>query len=263
MPAIQNKQDEIDNLIEMEADELILIGAVVLVVSSLISAFALTNNYVTRSAQSSEKIVIGSGIGGMGNVIQALGRQKLYSIAPSLAREKTIIGDWTRAASNAANVLFVQEGILLNRYTFTDQGSRRDRAAMGEIPREEAGGQSSAEEQGVDEELKSVISGEAFANAIQGAGAFLSVEGISEFPPYPIQADEVLAVSLVGIGAFIKAYGSLLSLENEELQGTLKQVIGSWVQAGGYLIELNALLTKRAARQITKKEYTYGQYRHH
>ncbi len=233
-----NKDDTLKNFNEMHGEDLILSGSVVITVGTILTALALTNVYITRSPQGAEGIVIGNGIESIGNVIQALGNQELYTNEPSDARTKIITGDWLQAIGNAGNAIAVQEGIILYRYTFTDQGSRRDRAQMEEIPSEETPGQSTAQEQRVDEALKTTVAVDAISSAIQGTGAFIGAEGLLQSSPSPFQQDEALAAVIVGIGAFIEAFGSYLAHENEELRGTLNQVIGSWVQVGGSIIEL-------------------------
>ncbi|WP_050615655.1 DUF6944 family repetitive protein [Bacillus testis] len=261
MLSAENNQEELlKNFIETQGEDIILSGSVIITIGTIIAALALTEVFITRSPQGAEGIVIGSGIESIGNVIQALGSQQLYAVEPSDAQAKIIKGDWLQAIGNAGTAIAVQEGIILYRYTFTDQGSRRDRAQMGEIPTEETPGQSVAQEQGVDEALKLTIAFDALSSAIQGTGAFISAQGISQLPPSPIQRDEGLASTLVGIGAFIEAYGAILALEEEELKGVLSQVIGAWIQVGASLIELNALTAKKSIQTIEKNAHSYGQY---
>ena len=254
-----NKDNTLKKFIEMHGEDIILSGSVVITVGTILTALAFTNVFITRSPQGAEGIVIGNGIESIGNVIQAFGNQEIYAIEPSDARAKIITGDWLQAIGNAGNAIAVQEGIILYRYTFTDQGSSRDRTQIGEIPSEETPRQSTAQEQGVDEALKTTIAVDAISSAIQGTGAFIGAEGLLQSSPSPFQQDEAFAAALTGIGAFIEALGSFLALEDEELLGTLNQVIGSWLQVGGSIIELNALLSKKSVQQMEKGNYTYGQ----
>ena len=270
------EQEEKKDYIELQADDLLVGGAVLITIGTIITALSISRIFITRSPQGAEGLIIGNGIESVGNVFQVLGKEKLYSIEPIEPRKTGILGSWLQAIGNAGNAVAVQEGINLYRFTFTDEGSRnaanqegggnRTNFRQAEVANEvntAQGMQSTAEQEGVEEALKRSIGFDAISSGIQGVGAYLEGSSTARLPAFPTQSIEVTGDFLTTIGAFLEASGAVLAIQDQELKGVLLQTIGSWVQVGGSSLGLYALTTERALHQQEfdeKYRYSYRQY---
>lgn len=270
------EQEEKKDYIELQADDLLVGGAVLITIGTIITALSISRIFITRSPQGAEGLVIGNGIESVGNVFQVLGKEKLYSIEPIEPRKTGILGSWLQAIGNAGNAVAVQEGINLYRFTFTDEGSRnaanqegggnrtnsRQAEAANEVNTAQ-GMQSTAEQEGVEEALKRSIGFDAISSGIQGVGAYLEGSSTARLPAFPTQSIEVTGDFLTTIGAFLEASGAVLAIQDQELKGVLLQTIGSWVQVGGSSLGLYALTTERALHQQEFEEkyrYSYRRF---
>ena len=284
-------EELLKDLIEVEASDLFVAGAVLITIGTIITALSLTEVYLTRSPQGAWGIVVGNGIESVGNVVQYMGNEKEYSLEPSGPIRTEMTGNLLQAIGNAGNAFFVAEGINLYRYTFTDSGSR---AAMNQ---ENTGGQfrntasqqpstatatgtnmqtaegttgtaaetaeeeTTPEEEAIESKLKFSIAMDGLSSAIQSLGAFLEAKGTTRQEPYPEQGIKATSEYITGIGAFIEAIGSLLAVNEQELQGTKLQVIGAWTQVGAAGLDVYASTSFSASkrREFEENRYTYGQ----
>ena len=276
----RNQNEMIRDLIELQADDLLVGGAVLITIGTIITALGISRVFITRSPQGAEGMVIGNGIESVGNVFQVLGKEKLYSIEPIEPRKTGILGSWLQAIGNAGNAVAVQEGINLYRFTFTDEGSRNaanqegDETGTDTLQAESANAlaneastdpkvQSIPEQEEVEDALKRTIGFDAVSSGIQGVGAYLEGNSTSRLPPFPTQGIEATGDYITTIGAFLEASGAVLAIHDQELKGVLLQLIGSWVQVGGSSLGLYALTTEASLHKQKNEEkyrYSYSQY---
>ena len=276
----QQEQDEkIRDFVELQADDFLVGGAVLISIGTIITALSLTRVFITRSPQGAEGLVIGNGIESVGNVFQVLGKEKLYSIEPIEPRRTGILGSWLQAIGNAGNALAIQEGIILYRFTFTDEGSRNDTTtntamAMNAQQDESASTiengstteqevQSTPQQEGVEEELKRSIGFDAVSSGIQGVGAYLEGSSTLRLPAFPTQGIEATGDYLTTFGAFLEASGAVLAIHDQELKGVLLQLIGSWIEVAASSLGLYAYTTEASLHKQKNEEkyrYSYSRY---
>ena len=266
----QQEQDEkIRDFVELQADELLVGGAVLISIGTIITALSLTRVFITRSPQGAEGLVIGNSIESVGNVLQVLGKERLYSIEPIEPRRTGILGSWLQAIGNAGNAIAIQEGIILYRFTFTDEGSRNATNQEGNETDIENGTtteqevQSTPQQEGVEEALKRTIGFDAVSSGIQGVGAYLEGSSILRVPAFPTQGIEATGDYLTAFGAFLEASGAVLAIHDQELKGVLLQMIGSWIEVAASSLGLYALTTEASLHKQKNDEkyrYSYSRY---
>ena len=250
----QNQNEMIMDLIEIQADDFLIAGAVLIAIGTTFSALGITNVFLTRSQQGAEGVVIGKGIESVGNVFQVVGKEKQYSIEQIEPRFSGIIGSSLQAIGNAGSAVVVQEGLKVGLFSFSET---RDEE---ENKKEEKQSEESVLEE---EALRRIIGLYAVLNAIQGSGAFIEGYSISRLPPFATQQIEATGDYLTSLGAFIEATGLTLELAEKELEGVLLEVIGAWIQVGAASLGLYALTTEGALHQQEfdeKYRYSYRRY---
>lgn len=244
----RNQNEMARDVIEMQADDLLVAGAVLILIGTTLTALGITRVLVTRSPQGAEGVVIGNGVESVGNVLQVLGKEKQYLIEPIEPRKSGIVGSWLQAIGNSGAAVVVQEGLGVGLFSFEDRESTEEETPESELE---------------EEELKKLLGLYAIFNGIQAVGAFVEGDAISRLPPFPTQPIEVTGDYLTSIGAFLDAAGALQSLAEEELAGVILEFIGSWVQVGGASMGLYSLSTEGARHKKEfdeKYRYSYRRY---
>ncbi|WP_342432723.1 hypothetical protein [Neobacillus sp. FSL H8-0543] len=187
----------------IRGEDLLISGAWILGVGSLIDTIGQTQQTFTHSDQGKDLIIKGNGIEAFGNSLQAIGRTKLLKPERELSQIYTIFGAWLEAAGNTTNSVGVS--IELN----------------------------GAEEEGI--KIDTLGSG------VQGLGAAFEAVGASLGEDSSYRALAITGNSFISLGSFLGAIGNIYVSNEKSVIGEQILLVGSWIQVIGAFILVNAI----------------------
>jgi len=205
-------------------EDLIFTGAWFLLFGTVTSAVGVSCKHLVSMDFGRRLFAKGNAIEAFGNSLQAVGREKSYSVEKKENILKIMIGSWIQAAGNSTN-------------TFA----------------------TNLEIQGLEEEGHKL---NAVGSVIQTIGASLEALGASEETGYYAKF-EVYGNELIGLGALIDGIGNVALLNDKDILGEQLLMFGSWIQVIGSISIIYALShIIREEEENHKNEYQYGQFSH-
>lgn len=251
----RNQEELMKDISELQADELLITGAILVLIGSLTTALSITNIFLTRSQQGGEGVVLGHGIESIGNTFHVAGKEKQLSYEPIEPRFTGMIGSATQALANMGIAVTIQKGLSVGLFNMSD---------MEDMNGEENGTNGRAGESAVDEEqLRRILILYAILSVIQSFGAYTEGYSISRVPLFETQQLEASGDYITALGAAIEVGAISLELQEAELLGIFLAVIASWVQFVGSSIGFYSLTTQGALNQREfdeKYRYSYSRY---
>ncbi|MBD3109133.1 hypothetical protein IEO70_12320 [Bacillus sp. AGMB 02131] len=79
----RSQEELLQDLIEIEVDDGLIAGAVLILIGAILNAIGITQVLLTKSPRGAEGVIIGNGVASIGNVMQAVAR-KGYTSAKNL-----------------------------------------------------------------------------------------------------------------------------------------------------------------------------------
>ena len=184
-------------------EDLLISGAWILGVGSLIDTIGQTQQTFTHSDQGKDLIIKGNGIEALGNSLQAVGRTKLLKAERELSQIYTIFGAWLEAAGNTTNSV----GVSIELDGAEEEGTKIDTLGSG-------------------------VQG--LGAAFEAVGAYLGID--SSF-----RALAVTGNSFISFGSFLGAIGNIYVLNEKSVIGEQILLVGSWIQLIGAFILIYAI----------------------
>ncbi|MEH7504244.1 hypothetical protein V7152_19890 [Neobacillus drentensis] len=203
-----------------QGEDLVISGAWILGVGSLIEAIGQTRQSITGSEQGKDLIIKGNGIEAFGNSLQAIGRTKLLTPESGLAQLYTIFGAWLEATGNTTNAVGVD--IELN----------------------------GSEEEGT------VIN--ALGSGIQGLGAAFEAVGAFLLEESAFRALAISGNGFISLGSFLGSIGDIYVLNNKNVIGEQILLVGTWIQVLGSILLINAITIEFEPEPPLKTENGYS-----
>ena len=251
-------KDIIDKFAENDAHELLLAGTWIATAGNVISASGETKRFITRDILAREGVVVGNGVEAFGNVLQGIGRGKIYDLTRTEATLLGTIGCWLQAIGNTTNAVATQEsldGELLEEAAeeIQQEGneSGRNGYVISEIINEEIEEGQQLQDEG--ERL------DAFGSSVQSFGAALEAYGVALEKPYPTQDLEMTANILIGLGSAIEAIGNVAFLQGDEERADLLKLVGIWIEVIGAAMEVYSV-TIELSTEGNENINSYGRY---
>lgn len=252
----RNQEEMMKDIIELQADELLITGAILVLIGSLTSALSITNIFLTRSQQGGEGFALGHGIESIGNTFHVAGKEKQLSIEPIEPRFTGMLGSATQALANMGIAVTVQKGLSIGLFDLSD---------MDDMDGEENGmnGGQAGESELKEEQLRRILILYAILSAIQSFGAYTEGYSILRVPPFETQQLEATGDYITALGAAIEIGAISLELQEQELLGIFITVIASWIQFIGSSIGFYSITTQGTLNQQEfdeKYRYSYSRY---
>lgn len=208
-----------NKILEQQGEDLLLAGAWVLTIGTIISAVGQTRLVTAGDLSGKESVVVGNSVEAFGNALQGVGRGKINVADPSLPGKIAEAGCWLQAGGNVTNAVGIQQEI------------------NGELAEEEL--RDAGEE---NEFLESVQdNGEqinALGSVVQTGGALLEAYGVANMKPSISTPYEVVGNTIIAFGSAVDAIGSVYILQDQEETGEWIELAGAYIQAIGSAIEL-------------------------
>ncbi|WP_409291220.1 DUF6944 family repetitive protein [Peribacillus sp. SCS-37] len=201
-------------------EDLVISGAWILGVGSLIDAIGQTRQSISGSDLGKDLIIKGNGIEAFGNSLQAIGRTKLLKPDRYLAQIYTIFGAWLEAAGNTTNAV----GVNIEVNGSEEEGTVIDTLGSG----------------------------------IQGTGAAFEAVGASLFEESDFRTLAISGNGFISLGSFLEAFGNIYVLNDKNVIGEKLLLAGSWVQVLGAFILINAVNIEFKPEVPFKNENRYS-----
>lgn len=251
----------IDKLTEKNAHELLLSGTYFAGAGTVISAAGETKRFVTGDPLAREGVVVGNGVEAFGNVLQGIGRGKIYDLTRTEATLLSTIGCWLQAIGNTTNAVATQQAIDGELLEEEEEENQEEGNEFAQNGYEKCGTQLEDAQQ-LREEGERL---DAIGSSVQSAGAAFEAYGIAEEDPYPTQELEVTANILIGLGSAIEAIGNVNFLQGNEDQADILKLVGIWIEVLGSVMEVYSVTIELIDFENEEYEksrgiHSYGQY---
>ncbi|MGE8079995.1 DUF6944 family repetitive protein [Peribacillus loiseleuriae] len=179
-----------------QGEDLIITGAGFLVAGTIISAIGATNVIITGTDNGLELVARGNAVEGFGNVLQAIGRTKVYEIEGREEEILSIVGCWFQAGGNFTNT--VANEVILEG-TEEEEGLRVNALGSGV---QSVGASLEAVGAPVDRPLEST------GNWVIALGS--SIDSIANL--FTLQDKKKKGDALAVIGSYLEVVGALIEL---------------------------------------------------
>ncbi len=180
-------------------EELIIAGAILLVVGTVIAAVGQTRESIYNEESGRVLVIQGNGVEAVANTLQAIGRTKQFEKERFQPDLYTIIGCWIQAAGNTTNAVAT---------TLEIQGNEEEGTPLN-----------------------------ALGSGVQSVGAGFEAVGLSARPTRRGRV-EVLGNEFIAVGSAIESSGHISRINEQETTGKILLFVGSWAIVVGALLEL-------------------------
>ncbi|MGE7603471.1 DUF6944 family repetitive protein [Peribacillus sp. NPDC097675] len=207
--------------------DLLITGAWILGIGSVIEAIGQTQQSLTSSDLGKDLIVKGNGIEAFGNSLQAIGRTKLFNPEEQqLSQIYSIFGAWLEAAGNTGNSI----GISIELSGEEEEGTIIDTLGSG----------------------------------VQGTGAAFEAFGGYIAEDSSFKSLNITGNSLISLGSFLVAIGNIFILQEQTDIGEMILLVGGWIQVIGAFVLIIAIMIEVESLSAPEHEggnpYSYHHY---
>jgi hypothetical protein len=187
----------------IRGEDLLISGAWLLGVGTLIDTIGQTQQTRTHSDSGKDLIIKGNGIEAFGNSLQAIGRTKLLKSERELSQIYAIFGAWLEAAGNTSNSV----GVSIDMNGAEEEGIKIDTLGSG----------------------------------VQGLGAAFEAIGSSLEDDSSYRTLAITGNSFTSLGSFLEAIGNIYVINEKNVMGDQILLVGSWIQFIGAMILINSI----------------------
>lgn len=180
-------------------EDLVISGAWILFVGTVISVVGRSQNILTGSVTGKDLVLKGNAIEAFGNSIQAIGREKGYISTKQESELITFVGCWIQATGNITNAY----GLNIEMNIDEIQGIKLN----------------------------------SLGSSIQAIGASIEAYGATKANT-TTKGFEIVGNELIALGSIFDAVGSISILNDKELLADFLWLYGSIIQAIGAFLEV-------------------------